>query len=214
MDLFERMEIGGVQPDSITFLAILTACSRKGMVDTGLRVFNSMVRNNQIEPSQEHYSCVIDMLGRAGRLKEAEEFIHRMPMKPGISALQSLLGACKMYGNVEMGRRAAEALMELEPMESGSYVVMSNLYAERGEWEKVARIRKGMRDKGVKKEVGFSWVDVNDSMLMYGFSSDDKSHPQTKNIYRTVEFLAAEMRFLETHHGRVRDVEDDIALAM
>ncbi|KAK9101979.1 hypothetical protein Sjap_019233 [Stephania japonica] len=213
MDLFENMEVDGIQPDSITFLAILTACSRKGMVDMGLRVFNSMVRNNQIEPSQEHYSCVIDMLGRAGRLKEVEEFIHQMPIKPGISALQSLLGACKMYGNVEMGRRTAEALMELEPTESGSYVVMSNLYAERGEWDKVARIRKGMRDKGLKKEVGFSWVDVNDSMLMHGFSSYDKSHPQTKNIYRTVEFLAAEMRFLEIH-GSERDVEDDIALAM
>ncbi|XP_015901811.3 pentatricopeptide repeat-containing protein At4g32430, mitochondrial [Ziziphus jujuba] len=194
--LFEEMETERVRPDSITFLSVLTACSRKGMVEMGRRVFNSMVNNYKIEPSPEHYSCMVDLLGRAGQLEEAEEMKDRIPGKPGLSVLQSLLGACKLYGNVEMGERVIKALMELETMESGSYVLMSNLYAEKGEWEKVAKIRRGMRDRGVKKEVGFSWVDVGDSLYLHGFSSGDKSHPQSEEICRMAKFIGIEMKSL------------------
>ncbi|KAF5178470.1 Pentatricopeptide repeat-containing protein [Thalictrum thalictroides] len=187
MELFKKMEKEKVEPDAITFLSVLTACGRRGMVDMGLCIFDLMVKDHKIEPSQEHYSCLVDMLGRAGRLKEAENFLGKMPTRPGLSALQSLLGACKMHGNVDIGIRVGEALTEMEPMESGSYILMSNMYAEKGEWEKVAKIRRGMRTRGVKKEVGFSWVDVgNDgsSRYMHGFSSDDQSHPQAGEIYR------------------------------
>ncbi|PIA65655.1 hypothetical protein AQUCO_00100869v1, partial [Aquilegia coerulea] len=187
MELFKKMENEKVEPDAITFLALLTACARRGMVDMGLCMFDLMVKDHKIEPSQEHYSCLVDMLGRAGRLEKAENFLWKMPTRPGLSALQSLLGACKMHGNVEMGIRVGETLTEMEPMESGSYVLMSNMYAEKGEWEKVAKIRKGMRTRGVKKGVGFSWVDVGNagsSMYMHGFSSDDQSHPQAEEIYR------------------------------
>ncbi|KAJ4950993.1 hypothetical protein NE237_027825 [Protea cynaroides] len=198
MSLFEEMKREGVSPDSITFLSVLTACSRSGMVETGCRIFESMVQDHSIEPSPEHYSCVVDMLGRSGQLEEAEEFVNQIPTKPGLSVWQSLLGACRIHGNVEMGKRAAEALVEMEPMQSGSYVLISNLYAEKGEWDKVAKIRKGMRERGVKKEVGFSWVDVCDgSMCMHGFSSDDKSHPQAEEICRMAECIGMEMRFLE-----------------
>ncbi|XP_058074475.1 pentatricopeptide repeat-containing protein At4g32430, mitochondrial [Magnolia sinica] len=200
MSLFKRMERARVQPDSITFLAVLTACSRRGMVDVGCQVFNSMVRDHLIEPSAEHFSCMVDMLGRAGQLEEAEEFMKRMPTGPSLSALQSLLGACRIHGNVEMGKRVSDALMEMGPMESGVYVLMSNIYAEKGEWEKVAKIRKGMRERGVKKEVGCSWVDmvhVDGAMHMHGFTSDDRSHPRAEEICRMVECLGLEMRFLE-----------------
>ncbi|KAF8400658.1 hypothetical protein HHK36_013957 [Tetracentron sinense] len=200
MSLFEEMEREGIQPDSITFLAVLTACGRRGMVDMGLRIFDSMVNDHRMEPSQEHYSCVVDMLGRVGRLEKAEQFVGQMHTMPGLSVLQSLLGACRIHGNVEMAKRVSEALMEMEPMESGSYVLMSNMYAEKGDWEKVAKMRKRMRERGVKKEVGFSWVDVGDvdgSMYMHGFSSDDKSHPQAEEICWIAECLGLEMRFLE-----------------
>lgn len=200
MDLFEKMAVAGVHPDSITFLAVLTACGRKGMVDAGLQVFNSMVEEHGIEPWAEHFACMVDMMGRGGRLEEAEEFVRQMPTRPGLSVLQSLLGACRIHGNVEMGKRVAEALMEMEPMESGAYVLISNMYAEKGEWEKVAKIRKGMKERGVKKEVGFSWVDVGDAdgcMNMHGFTSDDKSHPKTGEICKVVESLGLEMRLLE-----------------
>ncbi|XP_043690879.1 pentatricopeptide repeat-containing protein At4g32430, mitochondrial [Telopea speciosissima] len=199
MSLFEEMERERVPPDSITFLAVLTACSRSGMVETGSRVFQSMINDHSIEPSPEHYSCVVDMLGRAGRLEEAEEFVNQMATRPGLSVWQSLLGACRIHGNVEMAKRAAEALMEMEPMESGPYVLICNLYAEKGEWDTVAKIRKGMRKRGVKKEVGFSWVDVGDgSMCMHGFSSNDKSHPQVEEICKMAGRIDLEMRFWES----------------
>ncbi|XP_027066616.2 pentatricopeptide repeat-containing protein At4g32430, mitochondrial-like [Coffea arabica] len=200
MSLFNEMEKKGVKPDSITFLSVLTACGRKGMVDAGMQIFNSMIKDHLIEPSSEHYSCIIDMLGRAGRLKEAEELVAQIPGGPGLSVLQSLLGACRIYGNVDLATRVADTLIQMEPEESGSYVLMSNLFAERGLWEKVAKIRKGMRDKGVKKEIGFSWVDagsVDDSFNLHGFSSDDKSHPQSEAIYRMAEWLGSEMKYLE-----------------
>ncbi|XP_057967219.1 pentatricopeptide repeat-containing protein At4g32430, mitochondrial [Malania oleifera] len=200
MSLFEEMGREGVIPDSITFLAVLTACGRKGMVDMGQQIFNSMVKDHHIEPNPEHYSCIVDMLGRAGRLKEAEEFVDRIPGRPGVSVLQSLLGACRIHGNVDMGRRVADALMEMEPMASGSYVLISNMYAEKGEWEEVAKIRKGMKNRGVRKEIGFSWVDVgdvDDSLCSHGFSSDDMSHPQSEEIYRMAESLGSEMKHLE-----------------
>ncbi|KAF7153778.1 hypothetical protein RHSIM_Rhsim01G0073600 [Rhododendron simsii] len=205
MSLFEEMEKRGARPDSITFLSVLTACGRKGMVDMGRQIFDSMVKNHLIEPSGLHYSCMVDMLGRAGRLKEAEEFVGQIPGGPGFSVLQSLLGACTIYGNVEMGKRAADALMELKPEQSGSYVLISNLYAERGDWEKVAKIRRGMRDRGVRKEVGFSWVDVgeaNGSLSLHGFSSDDKSHPKTEEIYMMAGYVGSEMKILQRERER------------
>ncbi|CBI28186.3 unnamed protein product, partial [Vitis vinifera] len=205
MNLFKDMEREGVKPDSITFLAVITACGRKGMVDTGYQLFNSMVKDHLIEPSPEHYSSMVDMLGRAGRLKEAEEFVGQIPGGAGLSVLQSLLGACRIHGNVDMAKRVADDLIEMEPMGSGSYVLMSNLYAEKGEWEKVAKIRKGMRERGVRKEIGFSWVDVGDadgSLYLHGFSSDDKFHPQSEEIYRMAETLGLEMKFLEKERKR------------
>ncbi|KAJ6370353.1 hypothetical protein OIU76_028596 [Salix suchowensis] len=199
MNWFEEMRRLELRPDSITFLSILTACGRKGMVDTGCHLFGSMVKDYQIEPSAEHYSCMVDMLGRAGRLEEAERLMSHIPGGPGISVLQSLLGACRVHRNVDMGERVADALMEMDPSESGSYVLMSNLYAEIGKWEMVAKLRKGMRVKGVKKEIGFSWVDVggiDSSLSLHGFSSGDKSHPQSEAICWMAECLGFEMKFL------------------
>ncbi|ONI05350.1 hypothetical protein PRUPE_5G003100 [Prunus persica] len=170
-----------VRPDSVTFLSVLTSCSRKGMVEMGRHLFHSMVKDYHIEPSPQHYSSMVDMLGRAGKLEEAKELMSRIPGQPGFSLLQSLLGACRIHGNVEMAERVADTLMRLEPTELGSFVLMSNLYAEKGDWEMVAKVRKGMRDKGVRKEVGYGWVDTGDSdgsLYLHAFSSGDTSHPQ------------------------------------
>ncbi|KAI4295315.1 hypothetical protein L6164_035373 [Bauhinia variegata] len=198
LTLFDEMEREGVNPDSITFLSVLTACCRKGMVDIGCKLFDSMIKEHQIDPNPEHYSIMVDMLGRAGRLDEAEEVVSQIPGGPGLTVLQSLLGSCRLHGQMEMAEKVAVRLMEVEPMGSGSYVLMSNLYAERGEWEKVAKLRKGMRERGVKKEVGFSWVDVAniDSLNLHPFSSGDKSHPQCELIYRMAESLGSEIKGL------------------
>ncbi|KAK1403543.1 Pentatricopeptide repeat-containing protein [Heracleum sosnowskyi] len=199
MNLFKEMEREHVRPDSLTFLSVLTVCGRKGMVDKGRELFESMVSVYSIEPSHEHYSCMVDMLGRAGRLDEAEELVKQIPGGPGLSVFQSLLGSCRVHGNVELGQWAADTVMQIEPQESGSYVLMSNLYAEKGDWEKAAMIRKMMRNRGVKKEIGFSWADVGDtagSLHLHGFSSDDKSHKQWEEIYRMAECLGSGMKLI------------------
>ncbi|XP_074288256.1 pentatricopeptide repeat-containing protein At4g32430, mitochondrial-like [Silene latifolia] len=200
MAIFYQMQQEGVRPDSITFLSLLTACGRKGMVDKGRQIWDMMVKDNLIVPLPEHYACMVDMLGRAGRLKEAEEFVRQIPGKPSFSALQSLLGACRTHGDTELGGKMANALIELQPEESGSYVLMSNLYAEKGDWDKVATLRRQMKDKRVRKEVGLSWVDVgnNDgSMIMHGFSSKDTSHPRSVEIYHLARCIGLESKFLE-----------------
>ncbi|CAL9091768.1 unnamed protein product, partial [Musa textilis] len=197
MSLFEGMKHTGVPPDHITFLAVLVACGCKGMVDEGRKAFDSMVQEHEMEPWAEHYACVVDMLGKAGRLDEAEEFLRLAPTPPGVSALQSLLGACRVHGNADMGSRVAEALMELEPGESGAYVLMSNIYADMGDWENVAKMRRGMRQRGVRKEVGFSWVDAgirDDSIHMHKFSSGDRTHPWAEEIHSMARSLGSEMK--------------------
>ncbi|KAM7263562.1 hypothetical protein ACFE04_001245 [Oxalis oulophora] len=206
MTWFKKMETEKVTPDSITFLSVLTACGRKGMVEIGRKIFDSMVRDYKIEPSSEHYSCMVDMLGRAGKLMEAENLVNQVHGKRGISMLQSLLGACKIHGNLEIGERMADDLMEMEPTESGSYVLMSNLYAEKGDWGKVANVRKKMRERGVKKEVGFSWVDIgklDKGSSLYGFSSGDKRHPQSEQICEMADCLGSEMKRLREEQNEM-----------
>ncbi|XP_024005422.1 pentatricopeptide repeat-containing protein At4g32430, mitochondrial [Eutrema salsugineum] len=196
MNSFQEMVKENIAPDLITFLSVLTACNRKGMVEKGYEIFNSMTKDYNLEPSHEHYSCMVDMLGRAGRLKEAEELMNEVPGGPGVSMLQSMLGSCRLHGNVKMGEKVAELAMEMKPELSGSYVLMYNIYAEKGQWEEAAEIRKKMRKKEVRKEVGSSWIDVDDnegSLTTLGFSSGDTTHPKSEEIYRMVEILGLEM---------------------
>ncbi|CAN8326971.1 unnamed protein product [Cochlearia groenlandica] len=196
MNSFQKMVKENIAPDLITFLSVLTTCNRKGMVDKGYEVFNSMTKHYNLEPSHEHYSCMVDMLGRAGRLKEAKELMSKVPGGPGVSMLQSMLGSCRLHGNEKMGEKVAELAMEMKPELSGSYVQMYNIYAEKGQWEKAAEIRREMRKNDVKKVVGWSWIDVIDSegsLTMRGFSSGDKSHPKSEEIYRMVKIIGLDM---------------------
>ncbi|CAI0629194.1 unnamed protein product [Linum tenue] len=149
---------------------------------------------------------MVDMLGRAGRLEEAEEMVNQIPGGPGLSVLQSLLGSCRTYGNVELGEKAAEGLLEMERKDSGTYVLMANLYAEKGQWEKASRFKRAMREEGVLKKIGFSWVDVDHaadgSLALHGFSSGDMTHPMAEEIHGVAGFVGMEMKFL-----REREVE-------
>ncbi|PRQ28355.1 putative tetratricopeptide-like helical domain-containing protein [Rosa chinensis] len=212
IELFYQMDKEGVKPDSITFLSVLSACSRKGSVEMGHHFFESMVKDYQIESSPQHYACMVDMLGQAGKLEEAEELMSQMSGQPSFSLLQSLLGACTIHGNVEMAERVADALMRMEPTESGSYVLLSNLYGEKGDWEMVAKIRKQMRDRGVRKEVGFSWLDNGDadgSLYLHGFSSGDTSHRQSEEISRMAKCIGLEMKFLRENMAEIDSLKQD-----
>ncbi|XP_024316851.1 putative pentatricopeptide repeat-containing protein At5g52630 isoform X2 [Brachypodium distachyon] len=184
---FDRMTSSGIRPNHITFVSLLTACSHAGLVDEGLKYFYSMKDHHGIEPKGEHYSCIIDMYGRAGRLDEAEKFIGEMPVKPNAYGWCSLLGACRMRGNKELGEIAADNMMKLEPDNTGVHVSLSGIYASLGQWEDVKAVRKLMRDNRIKKLPGFSWVDSNKKTHVFG--SEDWSHPQQEKIYEKLEEL-------------------------
>ncbi|KAF8397892.1 hypothetical protein HHK36_016817 [Tetracentron sinense] len=192
MKIFGRMILRGVKPNEITFVSLLTGFSHAGLVEEGLDYFYSMDKTYGVVPRQEHYSCVIDLLSRAGRLKEAEEFINSMPFEPNAFGWCSFLGACRTHGDKERGELAAEKLMRLEPENSGTHVLLSNIYAMAGQWEDVRSVRKMMRDGKVKKLPGYSWVDLGNKTHLFG--AEDWSHPQKRDIYEKLESLHDQIR--------------------
>ncbi|CAH9068607.1 unnamed protein product [Cuscuta epithymum] len=161
VDLFEKMRNENVtKPDSVTFLAVLTGCSHGGMEEKGLEIFNEMVNGeNEGDVWMEHYGCIVDMLGRSGRVEQAYKFVQEMPFKPNASILGSLLGACRFHVKPEIGEIIGNRLMEIEPECGGNYVILSNIYASAGRWGDAKRVRKMMREKLVMKEPGVSWVE-------------------------------------------------------
>ncbi|ESW15100.1 hypothetical protein PHAVU_007G044100 [Phaseolus vulgaris] len=181
LELYRKMKLEGLVPGDATIVVTMFACSHGGLVEEGLEIFESMKGVHGIEPKLEHYGCLIDLLGRAGRLKEAKERLQAMPMKPNAILWRSLLGAAKLHGNIEMGEAALKHLIELEPETSGNYVLMSNMYASIGRWNDVKRVRMQMKDRGVDKLPGFSIVDINGAM--HEFLTGDKAHPFSKEIY-------------------------------
>ncbi|XP_043694197.1 pentatricopeptide repeat-containing protein At1g11290, chloroplastic-like [Telopea speciosissima] len=162
VDLFEHMRRTGIKPDQTTFLSVLSACSHVGLLDKGLECFDLMRRDNSLEPPRvEHYACIVDILGRAGRLYEAENFVNNMGIEPGPSAYKALLSACQVHGNVDIAMRSAKKLLELWPNDPATYVLLANILATGGCWEDATEIRKLMCERGVRKKPGYSWIEVN-----------------------------------------------------
>ncbi|XWS41931.1 hypothetical protein CRYUN_Cryun17cG0124700 [Craigia yunnanensis] len=158
LQLLKEMNNLGVCPSPVTFTSALSACNHSGLVDEGLRVFDSMTRDFQLSPSMEHFSCVVDMLSRAGQLEDAISFIEQMPLKPDKCIWGPLLSACRAYQNVDVGKVAAENLIRLEPEQAGHYVTLSNIYAKAGRWNDAVRVRKQMEGRGLAKPSGQSWI--------------------------------------------------------
>ncbi|KAL4180408.1 hypothetical protein AMTRI_Chr13g91920 [Amborella trichopoda] len=160
--LFSEMEMTGLKPNEVTFLAVLSACSHTGLINEGLCIFDAMNRVYGLEVVAKHYGCIVDLLGRAGRLGEAEELIERMPLKSEASvAWESLLGACGRYGDVETAERVAMRLGELDSANSACYVMLSNVYARSGRWAEVRDVRRRMRARNIGKEPGWSSIEAN-----------------------------------------------------
>ena len=158
LSLFSRMLNDGLTPDDVAFTIILTACSHAGLVDEGCYYFETMKTNYSIVPSPYHYACVVDLLGRTGRLKEAYELLKSMPVEPHAGAWGALLGACKLHCDIELGKVVAERLFELEPQNAGNYVLLSNIYAADEQWLDVNLLRNKMKDRGIRKIPGCSWI--------------------------------------------------------
>ncbi|XP_015577464.2 pentatricopeptide repeat-containing protein At2g13600 [Ricinus communis] len=171
INLFEAMREDGVEYDSVSYIAVLSACSHGGLVEKGKKYFEQMQSQN-IKPTQMHYACMVDLLGRAGLMEEAVKLIKGLPIKPDANVWGAMLGACRIYGNIELASWAAEHLFELKPQHSGYYAILSNMYAEAGKWDEANRVRELMKSKGAKKNPGCSWVRIDNQI--HAFVAGDK----------------------------------------
>ncbi|KAK8694041.1 hypothetical protein V6N13_071605 [Hibiscus sabdariffa] len=199
VELFEQMEKEGLEPNDVTFLSLLYACSHCGLKDKGLDFFNLMTEKYGIKPGVHHYTCIVDLLGRSGCLNEAEAMIRSMPVKGDAIIWKTLLSACKIHKNAGMARRVAEEVLKLDPLDSASYVLLANVHASEKRWHDVSEVRKTMRDRRVKKEPGVSWLEIKNQV--HQFCMSDKAHPQSEEIDSYLKELTAEMKL----HGYVPD---------
>eukprot|EP01018_Ginkgo_biloba_P001347 Gb_16635 [translate_table: standard] len=210
LKLFEQMQHSGTNPNHVTFLGVFSACCHAGLVDEGRQYFDRMRERHHITPAMEHYSCMVDLLGRAGRLDEAQDFINKMPIKPGATVWGCLLGACRIHNNIELGQHVADHLFELETEDAAPYVLMSNIYAAAGRWDDIEKVWKTMNDRKVKKKPGCSWIEVNKQV--HTFFVGDRSHPQTQEIYAKLDKLARQMKaagYVPNTKFVLKDVEEE-----
>ncbi|EPS61845.1 hypothetical protein M569_12946 [Genlisea aurea] len=204
--LFETMLAGGAAPNSVTFTCVLSGCSHSKMVDEGVAVFRSMAGEHGIEPGAEHFSSVVDVLSRGGRLEEAYEFVvSEMSAEPTPSTWGALLGGCRMYKNVELGRIAAKRLFEIEPENPGNYVLFYNILVAAKLWEEASEVRRMMRDKGIRKVPGCSWIRVKNRI--HTFLAGSKKNADELNGF--VEEVRGEMR-RAGHHPNTDFVLQDL----
>ncbi|KAK7282306.1 hypothetical protein RIF29_10976 [Crotalaria pallida] len=203
LEIFKKMLLSGEKPDHVTMIGVLSACSHAGLVEEGRHYFQSIRSEHGLAPLKDHYTCMVDLLGRAGCLDEAKNLIETMPMEPDAVVWGSLLAACKVHGNITLGKYVAEKLLEIDPFNSGPYVLLSNMYAELGRWKDVMRVRKVMRQRGVIKQPGCSWIEIGSRVNV--FMVKDKRHSRKKDIYSVLKMLTQQMK----RAGYVPKVEDE-----
>ncbi|KAK1267525.1 putative pentatricopeptide repeat-containing protein [Acorus gramineus] len=161
IELFKTMLKSEISPNRVTYMAVLSGCSHGGLVKEGLDVFEMLIRDREVQPDIEHYGCVVDLLGRAGQVEKAFEFVKQMPFKPTAAVWGSLLNACRVHSNVPIGEFVARKLFEIEPENAGNYVNVSNIYANSKKWEDMCYVRELMKEKAVVKEPGQSWMKID-----------------------------------------------------
>lgn len=191
--VFCDMCSSGVQPDVVTFIGVLSACSYSGKVEEGFEIFEAMKCNYLVEPGIEHYACMVDLLGRAGRVDEAMELVEKMPMEPDAIVWGALLGACRMHLKLDLAEVAVEKLAKLEPQNAGPYVLLSHMYASRGRWKDVEVLRKKINARSVIKFPGISWIEVEKKVHMFT-GGDNKGHPELPIIAKMLERLGGFLR--------------------
>ncbi|XP_027331074.1 pentatricopeptide repeat-containing protein At5g55740, chloroplastic [Abrus precatorius] len=191
--LFKQLEKEGIVPDHITLTSVLSACSHGGLVEEGIKLFKYMVSELRMKPSEEHYGCLIKLLANNGQLDEALRTILTMPIHPDAHILGSLLAACEQNHEIELADYIAKWLFSMDPDNSGNYVALSNVYATVGKWEKVSNIRSLMKEKGLRKIPGCSWIEVGQELHV--FIASERSHPTTQEIYMILDLLGFEMHY-------------------
>ncbi|KAK1296966.1 Pentatricopeptide repeat-containing protein [Acorus calamus] len=206
LEIFEQMIREGVKPNWVTFVAVLSACGRSGLVDEGVYHFHLMGEVYGVEAREEHYTCLVDLLARAGRVHEAYEIIKkRMPFQAGASTWGALLNGCRVIGELKLGLICAEELLVLEPNTASNHVLLANMYAKNGMWEEMGRVRGLMKEKGLKKESGYSWIEVGKEMYVFG--AGDSQHALHEFMFEVLRCLSEEM---EENSERFHDIEMDV----
>lgn len=193
LSIYHEMLKERLEPDDVVYVGVLSACSHAGLVEEGLKCFNRMRLKHQIEPTIQHYGCMVDLLGRAGRLDEALELIKGMPMEPNDVLWRSLLSACRAHQNVELGELAAENLFQMNSRNASDYVMLCNMYAQAQMWEKKAVIWTKMANEGISQVPGSCLVEVN--RKMYKFVSQDRSHPCSEEVYEMLHQMEWQLKF-------------------
>lgn len=191
IELFEEMRRQGFKPDAVTLTGVLTACSHAGLTEHGLRYYDLMTTEYGVAARMEHYGCVVDLLGRAGRLDEAMHVVETMPMRPNEVVLGALLAGCRTHGNLDMAEQMMQHLFELDPQGDANYVLLSNIYAAVGKWDGAGKVRSLMKARGVKKRPGHSTVEIDGDV--HEFVSGDQSHPLAGEIGQMLGLLWHEM---------------------
>ncbi|GKU93864.1 hypothetical protein SLEP1_g7423 [Rubroshorea leprosula] len=210
LQIFEEMQSKNVEMDGITFIGVFSACTHAGLIDEGEMFFNMMVKDHNIKPTLEHYSCMVDLYGRAGMLEKAMDIINEMPFSAGATVWRTLLSACHVHRNLELGKLAAEKLISLQPQDSAAYVLLSNIYAALGNWQERNKVRKLMNERRVKKEAGYSWIEVQNKT--HSFLAGDVSHPMSDRIYSKLKELKARLKAAGYHpnYSYVLQDTDDV----
>ncbi|XP_057873036.2 pentatricopeptide repeat-containing protein At3g24000, mitochondrial-like [Cryptomeria japonica] len=210
LKIFELMKLSETRPDIISYTSVLWACGHAGLVDEGCTCFNHMSNPYCIAHTIDHYVCMVDLLGRAGYLEDTLKFIIKMPIKPVVVVWTCFLGACRSHLNIGLGIFTAMLLFDLDPKITSTYVLLSNMYAEVGRWGEVQIVRRLMKDRGIKKIPGCSWIEGH--KMVHAFCVGDRSHPQTQEIYAMLEKLALEMKaagYCPDSRHLLNDVEEE-----
>ncbi|XP_010512381.1 PREDICTED: putative pentatricopeptide repeat-containing protein At3g23330 [Camelina sativa] len=210
VSLFEEMKQQGVKPNHVAFVAVLTACSHVGLVDEAWGYFNSMTKVYGLNHELEHYAAVADLLGRAGKLEEAYEFISKMRVESTGSVWSTLLSSCSVHKNLELAEKVAEKVFAIDSENMGAYVLMCNMYASNGRWKEMAKLRLRMRKKGLRKKPACSWIEVKNKT--HGFVSGDRSHPSMDRINEFLDGVMEQMEkegYVADTSGVLHDVDDE-----
>ncbi|KAL5780789.1 hypothetical protein ACOSQ2_011526 [Xanthoceras sorbifolium] len=211
IEFFEFMVKVGLVPDHVTFTHLLSACGHSGLVNEGKNYFNVMSEIYGVAPRLDHYSCMVDLLGRSGHLNDAYEMIKQMPMEPNSGVWGALLGACRVYGNTELGTEVAERLFALEPLDSRNYIMLSNIYSAAGMWKEASKVRALMKERGLIRTTGCSFIEHGNEI--HRFVVGDQSHPESEKIYKKLEEVIGKIRaanFVPKTEYVLHDVDEEV----
>ncbi|KAK6126367.1 hypothetical protein DH2020_039892 [Rehmannia glutinosa] len=215
LDLFHMMLDCGISPNNITLVSVLYACSHSGLVEEGLQLFSLMQEEYGVRPDVKHFTCVVDLFGRSGKLNQALKLIEDMNIDKDVGLWGALLGACRIHGDVELAEKAAESLLELQPQNAGHYILLSNIYAKAGKWKEVAKVRELMTHQRIKKIPGWTWIEVDNKI--HKFSVGDQTHPLSKEIYEKLKNLREKLEvagYVPDTNFVLHDIDEELKLGL